>query len=134
MLFAPSSSASYDVSGIASLFATLAKRLGSCSCSSLSSFLTLSLSSLDERFRFGAVVKERIGVAKRRDEETGEFSRTCRTLISQAYFEHGLGVGLLVDEGKVGACFGAISVVVCVGDLGNVRDDGRIVEWIGWAL
>jgi len=116
VLYSCSSSASYAVSGIASLFATLATRLCSCSCSASSSFLTLSSSPLDERFRFGAAVKERIGVAKRREGETGEFSRTCRTLISQAHFERGLGIGLLVDRGKVGACFGAIFVVVCVGE------------------
>jgi len=61
-------------------------------------------------------VKERIGVANRREGETGEFSRTCRTLISHAHFERGLGTGLLEDKGKVGACFGAIFVVVCVGE------------------
>jgi len=55
-------------------------------------------------------------VAKRREGETGEFSRTRRTLISHAQFERGLGIGLLVDGGKVGACFGAIFVVVCVGE------------------
>ena len=116
VLYSSSSSASYAVSGISSLFATLAPRLCSWTCSSLSSFLTLPSSSLDERFRFGAIVKERIGVAKRREGETGEFSRTCRTSILPAHLERGLGIGLLVDGGTVGVCFGAIFVVVCVGE------------------
>lgn len=55
-------------------------------------------------------------MAKRREGEAGEFSRTCCTLISQAHVERGLGIGFLVDGGKIGACFGAIFVVACVGE------------------